>query len=60
MYILVRGAVETIMYSVDGDKSSVQDMVVRQKIANLPSKLYNVDLLSTLKSRCVICTTPIS
>jgi regulator of Ty1 transposition protein 103 len=39
------------MYSLDEDKSVMQDMEVRQKIANFPSQLYNVDLLSTLKSK---------
>lgn len=39
------------MNSVDKEKSTVQDMVIRQKIASFPSQLYDTDILSKLKSR---------
>lgn len=38
------------MMSVDGEKSAIQDMAIRQRIANFPSRLYDVDILSKLKS----------
>lgn len=39
------------MNSVDREKSTVQDMAIRQKIASFPSQLYDADILSKLKSR---------
>ncbi|XP_003391384.2 PREDICTED: regulation of nuclear pre-mRNA domain-containing protein 1A-like, partial [Amphimedon queenslandica] len=40
-----------LMTSVDGEKSAIQDMALRQRIANFPSHLYDVDILSKLKSK---------
>ena len=45
------------MTSVDGEKSAIQDMALRQRIANFPSRLYDVDILSKLKSGLVLCVT---
>ena len=41
------------MASIDGNKSAVRDVASRQKIASIPSDLYDPDILSKLTGKSV-------